>query len=88
MEGKSIVRGGVRRKVQKNFMGNSQFPAEKRERTTLSGGALGDSNLRKAIVFFIISAVTGVLGFVVYKILFSKNKKNKNEDGLVKTNKN
>jgi uncharacterized membrane protein YdjX (TVP38/TMEM64 family) len=40
--------------------------------STLSGGALGDSNIRKAIVFFIISAVTGILGFVIYKILFSK----------------
>ena len=41
---------------------------------TLSGGALGDSNLKKAIVFFIISAVTGILGFIIYKLLFSKKK--------------
>ena len=42
--------------------------------STLSGGALGDSNLKKAIVFFIISAVTGILGFIMYKLLFSKKK--------------
>ena len=46
--------------------------------STLSGGALGDSNLKKAIVFFIISAATGVLGFAIYKLAFSK--KNNQEE--------
>ena len=44
--------------------------------STLSGGALGDNNLKKAIVFFIISAATGILGFACYKLLFSKKNDN------------
>jgi uncharacterized membrane protein YdjX (TVP38/TMEM64 family) len=55
--------------------------------STLSGGALGDSNIRKAIVFFIISAATGILGFVIYKILFSKKEEKSKKNDLVKNNK-
>jgi uncharacterized membrane protein YdjX (TVP38/TMEM64 family) len=38
--------------------------------STLSGGALGDSNLGKAIVFFTISAATGILGFFAFEVAF------------------
>ena len=43
--------------------------------STLSGNALGDNNIKNALVFFIISAVTGIIGYAVYHLIIEKRKK-------------
>lgn len=44
--------------------------------STLSGGALGDSDIKNAVIFFIISAFTGVVGYVIYTIFSKRSSKN------------
>ena len=44
--------------------------------STLSGSALGDSNIKHALVFLIISAVTGIIGYAAYHFI-SKKRENK-----------
>ena len=46
--------------------------------STLSGDALGESNLKNAIIFFIISAVTGIAGYLIYHFIIKKRKKSSN----------
>ena len=43
--------------------------------STLSGNALGNSNIKNAVTFFIISAVSGILGYLIYYIVSSKRSK-------------
>lgn len=43
--------------------------------STLSGSALGDSNVKNAITFFIISAASGILGYLIYYIVSTKRSK-------------
>lgn len=47
--------------------------------STLSGDALGDSNIKNALVFLIISAVTGIMGYVAYHFI-SKKRKDRSEN--------
>ena len=51
--------------------------------STLSGGALGDSNIKNAVIFFVISAITGILGYAIYTFISKKTNKNK-QDNLSK----
>ena len=51
--------------------------------STLSGDALGSSNLKNAIIFFIISAVTGVAGYIVYSLISSKRKKTNGDSNKI-----
>ena len=43
--------------------------------STLSGDALGNNNIKNALTFFIISAVTGIVGYVAYHFIAKKRKK-------------
>ena len=43
--------------------------------STLSGDALGNNNIKNAIIFFMISAVTGIAGYVTYRFIAKKRKK-------------
>lgn len=43
--------------------------------STLSGGALNDNELTNAVIFFLISIVTGVIGYVIYMIISKRGKK-------------
>ncbi len=42
--------------------------------STLSGGALGESNFRRAIIFVSISAVTGIVGYALYALISKRHK--------------
>ena len=44
--------------------------------STLSGDALGKSNLKNAVIFFVISAITGIAGYLTYHLIIRKRKKN------------
>lgn len=47
--------------------------------STIAGSMLADDNYHMALLFFTISAVTGIIGFLVYKLYFDKQeKKSKN----------
>ena len=49
--------------------------------STISGGALENDNYHKAILFFIISCVTGAIGYLIYLIISKNdNKKDKKEN--------
>ena len=49
--------------------------------STLSGGALGNSNLKNAMIFLIISASTGIAGYLIYYVISKKSsKRNKSEN--------
>ncbi|MBR2387270.1 MAG: TVP38/TMEM64 family protein [Clostridia bacterium] len=43
--------------------------------STLSGGALGESKFGTAIIFISISAITGVVGYLIYSFISKRNKK-------------
>lgn len=43
--------------------------------STLSGDALGNNNIKNALIFFMISAITGIVGYVVYHFIAKKRKK-------------
>ncbi len=47
--------------------------------STLSGDALGNNNIKNALIFFIISAVTGIVGYVAYHFISKKRKKKTDE---------
>ena len=43
--------------------------------STLSGDALGDNNMKRALIFLIISAATGIVGYLAYHFISKKRKK-------------
>ena len=43
--------------------------------STLSGDALGNNNVKNALLFLIISAVTGMIGYVAYHLMSKRRKK-------------
>ncbi len=43
--------------------------------STLSGGALSESNFASAVIFISISAVTGVVGYLIYSLISKRHKK-------------
>lgn len=52
--------------------------------STASGGALGDDKLNHAIIFFAISAITGIVGYLIYLIISKKRQKTQSNDTLHK----
>ena len=51
--------------------------------STLSGSALGESNIKSALVFFVISAVTGIAGYFAYHFIMQKRKKSDSDSDSV-----
>ena len=48
--------------------------------SALSGNALGENDFKNAVIFFTISAITGILGYIIYSFISKKQnntKKNK-----------
>lgn len=40
--------------------------------STIAGGAVRENNIELAIIFFSISVITGIVGFLIYKFIFLK----------------
>jgi len=52
--------------------------------STISGGALGEKKLTQALIFFIISVVTGIIGYLIYLFISKKRPKESEYDTLHK----
>ncbi len=52
--------------------------------STVSGGALGDDKLVRALIFFIISAITGIAGYFIYLLISKKHSHKKTDNTLHK----
>lgn len=52
--------------------------------STVSGGALGENKLTQALIFFIISVLTGIIGYFVYLAISKQHSKDNSADTLHK----
>ena len=52
--------------------------------STFSGGALGESKFTQALIYFIISVVTGIIGYFLYLLISKKHLMDKPADTLHK----